>query len=247
MYDIFAETSFGVDINKLSYYFDYEGSEYKNSDFEDLIAELFKEFDFSTITNPAENAKGNDVYESFDSDVDSWGHIPNNRRAEDSDEAMEITNELVSKRYNLYETAYLIWLNSPASKTIMKNGENIDQKIMNYFRFYVEDTNISERQDVVVSAQNTKTFNDILFTCKDYPIEYAERVQRFLKFAKGNNLSIKTVSKEITDHYPISNVMYPRDFPKVISSRTKIAQTNRDLVIGGEPGPIYNNTTTHKN
>jgi hypothetical protein len=247
MFDIFAETSFGVDIDKLKYFFDYEGNRYEDSDFEKLIGNLFKEYDFSTITNPVENAHGNEIYESFDDDVDSWGHIPNTRRAEDSDEAMELAEKAVSKRYNLYETAYLLWLHSNDVKTIMTNGKNVKQEIMNYFRFYVEDTNISERQDVYISARNTKTFNDIVFNGKNYPYEYAERVMRFLKFAKGNNISLKETPDKLRNHLPVSNVMYPRDFPKVISSRTRIAQTNRDLVIGGKPGPIYNNTTTHKN
>ena len=118
---------------------------------------------------------------------------------------------------------------------------------MNYFRFYVEDTNISERQDIYISASRTKTFNDIVFNGNKYPYDYSERVMRFLKFAKGNNISLKDTPEKLRNHLPISNAMYPRDFPKVINSRTKIAQINRDLIIGGKPGPIYNDTTTHKN
>ena len=247
MFDIFAETSFGVDIDKLKYFFDYEGNRYEDSELEKLIGNLFVEYDFSTITNPVENSRGNEIYESFDDNVDSWNHISNIRRAEDSDEAMKLAEEAVSKRYNLYETAYLLWLYSNDVKTLMINGKNINQRIMNYFRFYVEDTNISERQDIYISASRTKTFNDIVFNGNKYPYDYSERVMRFLKFAKGNNISLKDTPEKLRNHLPISNAMYPRDFPKVINSRTKIAQINRDLIIGGKPGPIYNDTTTHKN
>ena len=133
---------------------------------------------------------------------------------------MQIAEDLVSKRYNLYETAYLIWLKSNDVKTIAKNDENIKQNIVNFFKFFIEDINISERQDVVVAARNTKTFNDV---------------------------PSNEIFEKLRDHLPISNAMYPRDFPKVLSSKTKIAQTNRDIVIGGLPGPIYNNTTSHNN
>lgn len=246
MYDIFAETTFSVDINKLRWFYDYEGHSYEDSEFEKLIKRLFVDYDFSTITNPTENSTANDVYASFDNDVDDWGKVPNYRRHEDSDIALEMVEELIPKRYNLYECAYLLWLNSPKCKTIMKNGENIQQDIMNYFKFFVEENLVGLRQDVPASARHTKTFNDIVFSAKNYPFEYAERVQRYLKFAKGNNLGVKTAFNELREHHPVSNVMYPRDFPRVISSRTKIAQTNRDLVIGGKPSSIYHNTTTHK-
>jgi hypothetical protein len=117
---------------------------------------------------------------------------------------------------------------------------------MNYFKFYVEENSLGERQDIAVSSKSTKTFNDIVLTAKNYPIEHAERVQKYLKFAKGNSLGVKMAREELQNHLPVSNVMYPRDFPRVISSKTRIAQTNRDLVIGGKPGSIYSNTTTHK-
>ncbi len=247
MYDIFAETAFNVDIDKLRNCFDYTGNRYEDNELEKCIKNLFVEFDFSTITNPSENANANIIYESFDDNVDSWNHAPNNRRAEDSDEAMRIAEELVSKRYNLYETAYLIWLKSNDVKTIAKNDENIKQNIVNFFKFFIEDINISERQDVVVTARNTKTFNDVVLDASKYPYDYSERVLRFLKFAKGNNIPSNEIFEKLRDYLPISNAMYPRDFPKVLSSKTKIAQTNRDIVIGGLPGPIYNNTTSHNN
>ena len=241
MFDIFAETSFSVDLDKLGEFFEYEDTE-----LEKIIKKLFVDYDFSTITNPSENSIANTIYESFDDDVDDWGKIPNNRRHEDSDIALEIVEDLVPKRYSLYECAYLLWLNSPKVKTLIKNGENVQQDIMNYFKFFVEENLVGERQDVPVSAQNTKTFNDIILSAKNYPIEHSERVQRYLKFAKGNNLGVKSAREKLTSHYSVSNVMYPRDFPRVISSRTRIAQTNRDLVIGGKPSSIYHNTTTHK-
>lgn len=246
MYDIFAETSFNVDLEKLADFYDTDENPYEDSDLEKVIKRLFVDFDFSTITNPSEDSLGNTVYESFDDNVDSWGKIPNNRRHEDSDIAMEIAEELVSKRYNLYECAYLIWLKSASVKTIIKPGENVSQDIMNYFKFYVEENSLGERQDIAVSSKHTKTFNDIILTAKNYPIEHAERVQKYLKFAKGNSLGVKMAREELQNHLPVSNVMYPRDFPRVISSKTRIAQTNRDLVIGGKPGSIYSNTTTHK-
>jgi len=246
MFDIFAETSFGVDIEKLKYFFDYDGNKYEDSALEKLLASIFVDYDFSTITNPPENSGANAIYESFDDNVDSWGHIANTRRAEDSDEAMEIAEELVSKRYNLYENAYLLWLKSNGTKTLIDTNKDIDQDIMNYFKFYLEDTILSERQDIVISARTTKTFNDIVFDASKYPIEYSDRVRRMLKFAKGNNLSTKELFEKLRDHLPISNALYPRDFPCAISSKTMISQTNRDLVIGGKPGLIYSNTTSHK-
>lgn len=269
MFDIFAETCFSVDTEILNRYFTYE-----NTPFEDLISELFTIYDFSNLTDPKENNGADEVYESFDENVDSWGRIPNNRRDEDSETALEKAEEETPKRYNLYENAYLLWLHSNSVKTIMKPGENINQDIMRFFKFYIEEDSLSERQDISVSARNTKVFNDIEFGMKKYPIEYAERVRMFLKFAKANSLNTNLLLEEeytkedgITDiklvpdmenagnqniheklrnHYPISNAMYPRDFPSVISSRTKIAQMNKDIVVGGPASPIYNDTTKNK-
>ena len=107
MFDIFAETSFSVDTSKLSYYFDYDGNRYKDSDFEKMIKRLFTDFDFSTLTSPTSESTANLVYESFDSDVDSWGRLPNLLRpGETEEEQMENGSKSVPTRYSLLENAY---------------------------------------------------------------------------------------------------------------------------------------------
>ncbi|MGL4949584.1 MAG: hypothetical protein ACRC5M_04320 [Anaeroplasmataceae bacterium] len=278
MFDIFAETSFNVDINKLKFFYDYDYNPYKDSEFEKMLARLFVDYNFSTITNPSENSSANNVYESFDEDVDSWKRVPNVRRHEDSDEAMKEADSLVPYRYNLYESAYLIWLKSNSVKSIFTPGINISDDVVKYFKFYVEENSLGDRQDLVVSPAATKIFNDLQFDAAKYPFENADRVRRYSKFGKANNLPTavfknetyevegedgeiitktklvidesqkanRNIFNELRDHFPISNAMYPRDFPKILSSKSKISQKNRDLLIGGRPGPIYNNTTTHK-
>lgn len=244
MYDIFAETTFSSDIDKLKYFFEYDDQKYEDSPLEKLIGSLFSEYDFSKLVNPSENTQANLVYEEMDEDVDSWQRISNVRRAEDSDEAIKLVEKIISKRYDLYENAYLLWLKSNDVKTIMKPGEGIDKDILNYFKFYLEDTLVMNRQDVVVSTRNTKLFNDLVFSARNYPINSRERVQRFLKFGKANKLSTKNTADKLRNHLPIANAMYPRDFPKVLSSRIKISNKNKDLIIGGKPGPIYTEKVT---
>lgn len=244
MFDIFAETTFSVDLDKLKYFFEYGDTKYVDSPLEKIISDRFSEYDFSKLVNPSENTQANIIYEQMDEDVDSWQRMPNVRRAEDSDEALEKAEEIVSKRYDLYENAYLIWLKSNSVKTIINTNKNINEDILNYFKFYLEDTLTIKRHDVVVSIRNTRLFNDLELSAKKYPINHSERVQRYLKFIKGNKLGIKTGREELRKHLPISNAMYPRDFPKVISSKTRISNKNKDLIVGGKPGPIYTTRTT---
>ncbi|MBR1818123.1 MAG: hypothetical protein IJ772_04665 [Bacilli bacterium] len=253
MFDIFAETSLSVDISKLNYFFNYEGNEWEDTAFEKAIKSLFTDYDFSTLTNPSSESSANTVYESFDENVDSWGRTPNTERdGETDDEKIEEAKKNVPNRYALLQNAYLLWLKSDAVKTIMKPSENINQKIVDFFKFYVEETAVGERQDVVINVKNTKLFNDLVFGIDGYPIKDAEKMKIFAKFISSENLP-SSVNKENdssqlrvdetkqagTNFFEkgkntlkLANVLYPRDFPKAIKSGKLINQEN-DLLIGG--------------
>ena len=262
MYDIFAETSFSVDTSKLSYFFDYDGNRYKDSDFEKVIKRLFTDFDFSTLTSPSSDSSGNDVYASFDSDVDSWGGIPNVLRdGETEEEQMENAEKEVPTRYSLLENAYLLWLKSVNSKTIMKPSEDIKKKIVNFFKFYVEETSVGKRQDVIVNVRNTNLFNTLVFGLDGYPISHAERVRLFLGFIKSQKLissvnqdddgTIRVVPEkqaginffnEAKNSLQMANRIYPRDFPKAISSRSKLDISEDILLSAGSLSEIQTST-----
>ena len=225
MYDIYAETAFGVDPIKLKSFFTYV-----NTPLENAIATWFNDFDFSELTNPADSSLGNYVYESFDSNVDSIGRLPNplNQNVE----------QQIPKRYNLLENAYLLWLKSSAVKTIM-NTKNINQDIVNFFKFYTEESRITERQDIVVSARNTRLFNYVVFNSKKYSFNNKERIRRLIHFAKYYSIGSRDLFIKYRDYHKLSNVLYPRDLPKVISSKSLIDKKGKDIILGGRVSRLY--------
>lgn len=259
MFDIFAETSLSVDISKLNYFFNYEGNRWEDTNFEKAIKSLFTDFDFSTLTDPSPESSANVVYESFDDNVDSWGHLANTEReGETEEEKLEEAQRNVPKRYALLQNAYLLWLKSNATKTIMKGSENIRNNIVNFFKFYVEETAVGERQDVVINVKNTKLFNDLVFGISKYPIKDAERLKIFGKFISSKNLPTSVnengrvveekqagtnLFEEGKNTLEMANVLYPRDFPKAIKSGMLINQ-EKDLLLSGGTTSIQN-TTSH--
>lgn len=226
MFDIYAESSFSTDPDRLKSFFNYE-----NTELEKAIAGWFVDFDFSALVDPTDDSLGNKVYESFDDNVDSVGKVPNPIFEGD-------INEEVPTRYNLLENAYLLWLKSNNVKTIIDCKQNILQHIVNYFKFYTEESSLYERQDIVVS-KNTKLFNSIILDRSKYPTGKETRKRLILEHMKENDMTTKDIFGSLRDDLTISNVLYPRDFPKTVKSKDKIDLKGMDILIGGTRGTIF--------
>ena len=225
MFDIYAESSLSADPTALKKFFTYT-----NTELEDAISNWFVDFDFSTLVDPTDESLGNKVYESFDDNVDSVGKIPNPIYEGDIE-------EITPTRFNLLENAYLIWLKSNEVKTLM-SYKNIRKEVVKYFNFYTEESSLYDRRDIVVSV-NTKLFKDICLNKDKYPIKLSDRLRKVLVYLKTRNLSTGNAFEILRDDLSFSNIIYPRDFPKVIGSGMKTGLKGKSIVIGGVSGKIY--------
>jgi hypothetical protein len=221
--NIYADTAFNFDYEELSYFYD----SYTQTPLEAQLAVWFKDFDFSKSVEPSDLSLGNAVYMTFNNNVSINGIIPN-----------IILPKKDVIRYELLINAYLLWLKSDETKAIIKISSNLRKRVMDFFSFYSEDFITNTRTDIVVSKDSV-LFNDLVFTNKCYPHTISERNRTLLHFAKFYSIGTRTLFEHFRDYLPVANKLYPRDLPKVISSRSLIDKSGKDLVLGGRKSIIY--------
>jgi hypothetical protein len=214
--DVYAETNFRVDIDKFNFFLE----DYEDSYFEKFIRDIFIIYDLNTSSVPTPANGATDFYYSLDENVDSVMKLPN-----PSDNSR---NEYV--RYDLLTNAYLIWLRSVSSKSLMKPSEDIKEEIVNYFQLYSD--SLTKRNDIVISSKGTSLYENLIFGPYTYPFNKAVKNRRLIQWAMKN----KIPSGEILEKYKFdlneANDIYPRDVPKSVSSRS-VVDTIKYIGLGG--------------
>ncbi len=216
-FDVSAQTAFSVDQEMLQYFFE----RWVKSPLETALEPIFGVYNYMQDSNPSPGNIADLTYETLDDNVDHVAKAPN--PTDETDHS--------ATRFDVYVNAYLLWLNSNASKTIMNDGEDIHDEVIRYFGLYADENVYRQRADVVCSV-DTNLFTNVRFTADNRVYPKERKVRELIRFAKRNNIGTDTLFQRYAEHLELANAIYPRDLPYAISAETRVDGTDISL---GDP------------